>query len=76
DHKISAFKTVLKTSQVMLYHLAQYSQQPADLVLYPDIDEKGDYHNPFVGFVNRGDVLDDGEKVVRDNIQKIKELLA
>jgi hypothetical protein len=45
-------------------------------VLYPDIDEKGDYHNPFVGFVNRGDVLDDGEKVVRDNIQKIKELLA
>lgn len=76
DHKISAFKTVLKTSQVMLYHLAQYSQQPADLVLYPDIDEKGDYNNPFVGFVNRGDVLDDGEKVVRDNIQKIKELLA
>ena len=43
---------------------------------YPDIDEKGDYNNPFVGFVNRGDVLDDGEKVVRDNIQKIKELLA
>lgn len=75
DHKISAFKTALKTSQVMLYNLAQYAQQPADLVLYPDIDEKGDYKNPFVGFVNRGDVFDDGEKVVRDNIQKIKELL-
>ena len=75
DHKISAFKTALKTSQVMLYHLAEYSQQPADLVLFPDIKENGDYKNPFLGFVKRGDVFIDGEEVVKNNIQKIKELL-
>jgi NTE family protein len=76
DHKISAFKTALKTSQVMLYHLAQYTQHPADLVLYPDINENGDYKNPFLGFVKRGDVFADGKKAVQDNIEKIKELLA
>jgi NTE family protein len=75
DHKISAFKTAMKTSQVMLYHLAQYSQEPADLVLKPNIDESGDYSNPFLGFVKRGDVFIDGEEVVKENIKEIKKLL-
>ncbi len=75
DHKISAFKTALKTSQVMLYHLAEYNQESADLVLLPDIDENGDYKNPFLGFVKRGDVFIDGEEVVKENIEEIKKLL-
>ena len=75
DHKMSAFKTALKTSQVMLYHLAQYTQEPADLVLQPDINESGDYSNPFLGFVKRGDVFSDGEEVVKNNIEVIKKLL-
>jgi len=75
DHKISAFKTALKTSQVMLYHLAQYTQEAADLVLLPDIDENGDYKNPFLGFVKRGDVFIDGEEAVKENIEEIKKLL-
>ena len=75
DHKISAFKTALKTSQVMLHHLAKHTQQAADLILKPDIDESGDYTNPFLGFVKSNDVISDGEKVVKDNIQTIKKLL-
>lgn len=75
DHKISALKTAMKTSQVMLYHLAEYSQAPADLVLKPNIKENGDYSNPFTGFVKRNDVFADGEEVVKENIETIKKLL-
>jgi len=75
DHKISAVKTARKASQVMLYHLAEYSQTPADLVLKPDINENGDVNNPFIGFVNRNDVFADGEEVVRQNIKQIKKIL-
>ena len=75
DHSISAFKTAMKTSQVMLYHLAEYTQAPADLILKPDINENGDYSNPFTGFVKRNGVLEDGEKIARENIERIKELV-
>ena len=73
--KMSAFKTGLKTSQVMLYHLAQHTQAPADLVLYPNINESGDYSNPFLGFLTHNDVLIDGEEAVQKNLEKIKQLV-
>lgn len=75
DCKISPLKTALKTSQIMLHHLGKYTQQAADLVLFPDIKENGEYSNPFLGFVKRNDVLAEGEEVVKDNIEKIKKLL-
>ena len=75
DHDITAVGTAMKTSQLMLYHLAEYSQAPADLVLKPDIKENREVGNPFTEFAKRGDVFADGEKVVTENIKKIKELL-
>jgi NTE family protein len=75
DHKISSLETALKTSQIMMHHLGKYTQQAADIVLFPDIKESGEYSNPFLGFVKRGDVLADGQAVVKENINKIKELL-
>jgi len=35
--RINSLKAVLKTSQIMLCHLAKYSSQGADLILEPDI---------------------------------------
>lgn len=75
NDKISALQTVLKTSQVMLHHLAKHTQKDADIVLFPDIKESGEYSNPFSGFVTRGDVLSNGQAVVKENIEKIKDLL-
>lgn len=72
----SAIKTALKTSQVILYHLAQHTQAPADLVLYPDIKEHNDYSNPFTNFAKRNDVFSNGEAVVKKNIHIIKQLLS
>lgn len=76
DHPISPFQAALKTSQVMVYHLAQTAQQSADLVLWPDIKENGNYTNPFTRFVTRGDVFDDGQQVVQQNLAKIKKMLS
>ncbi|MFH2118738.1 MAG: patatin-like phospholipase family protein [Candidatus Paceibacterota bacterium] len=75
DQQISAFKAAFKTYQIMLHHLAKYTQASADLVLRPDIDENGDYSNPFIGFANKKNVLVSGEKIVQDNLEEIKKLL-
>lgn len=74
--KISPIKAVLKTSHVMLHHLAKYSCQCADLVLEPDIKEKGTYSNPFSGFAKNEGTIEAGEEVVRKNLSEIKKLLS
>lgn len=74
--QMSPIKAVLKTSQVMLYHLAQYSCQTADFVLEPDIQETQIYSNPFSGFVNNKGVSKVGEKVVQENLEAIRQLLS
>jgi len=75
DHKISSFKTLLKTTQVMLYHLAEHTSRPADLILKPDINENGNYSNPFSGFVSKRETIKDGERVVKKNLNRIKKLV-
>lgn len=73
--KASTLQTTFKTSQVMLYHLAHNSQKDADLILYPDIEEHGEYSNPFTPFFKKRNVLESGQKIVKKKIVKIKELL-
>ena len=73
--KLSAIGTLFKTSQLMTYHLAEYSQAPADLVLKPNIKELRDVSDPFSGFIKRNDVFSDGQEVVTNNLNKIKQLL-
>ena len=75
NHDLSAFAMARKTTQIMGHHLAEYSQASADLVLQPDIKEGKKSTNPFVGFINREDVIDDGAQVVRENIDQIKKML-
>lgn len=73
--KMSLLKAMLKTSHVMLYHLAKYSAQAADLILEPNIKEGNIYSNPFTGFVTKQDTIKVGEKITQENIDKIKDLL-
>jgi len=74
--KMSLLKAMLKTSHVMLYHLAKYSSQAADLILEPDIKEGKVYSNPFSGFITKKDTIKTGESVTKVNLKKIKELLS
>lgn len=74
--KMSTIGTTLKSSQVMLHHLAEYSAQNADLILRPDIKENKDFSDPFSGFVKNKDTLDTGYDVVMENIEEIKKLLS
>ncbi len=75
-NKMSSLKSVLKTTQIMMYHLARHSCQMADFVLEPDIKESKFFSDPFTGFVNKKGVIETGEKVTWENIDKIKELLS
>ena len=74
--KMSTIGTTLKSSQVMLHHLAEYSAQNADLILRPNIHENKDFSDPFSGFLKNRDTLETGYDVVMENIQKIKKLLS
>lgn len=74
--KMSSIGATLKSSQVMLHHLAEYSAQNADLILRPDIKENSNYSDPFSGFVNNKGTLDTGYEVVMENIEEIKKLLS
>lgn len=74
--KMNALESVLKTSQVMLHHLAKYSSQMADLIIEPDIKENKIYTDPFTRFAKNEGVIEAGEKVVAENIEAIKKLLS
>jgi NTE family protein len=74
--KMSSFKSVLKTTQIMMYHLARHSCQVADFVLEPDIREDRGISDPFTGFVSKKGVIEAGEKVTLENIKMIKKLLS
>ena len=74
--KINSLKAILKTSQVMLCHLAKYSSHEADLVLEPDIPESGVYSDPFSGFAKDEGTIEAGEEVAQANLAKIKQLLS
>lgn len=74
--KMSPIKAMLKTSHIMIYHLAKYSCQGADLILEPDVKEKGTYSNPFSGFAKNEGTIEAGEEVVAKNLSKIKKLLS
>lgn len=74
--KMSPIKAALKTSHVMLYHLAKYSSQEADLVLEPDIEERGTYSDPFSGFAKNEGTIEAGEEAVKENLLEIKKLLS
>lgn len=74
--KISPIKAMLKTSHIMLYHLAKYSCQNADIVLEPNIKEKSTYSNPFFGFIKNEGTIEAGEEVTQANLAKIKKLLS
>lgn len=71
----SAFNVALKASQILTYHLSEYTQKDADLVLKPDIDERKNISDPFSGFVNRDDLFSVGENIVEENWPKIERLL-
>jgi len=73
---IGTIKAVLKTSHIMIYHLAKYSCQTADLILEPNIQEKGTYSDPFSGFAKDEGVIEAGEEITQRNLLKIKELLS
>lgn len=73
--KRSGISIALKTSQTSIYHLAEYTGKSADIVLKPDITESGEYTNPFTNFIKRDDILDDGERIVREKISEILSLL-
>lgn len=75
ESKMSSLQSVLKTTQIMMYHLAKHSCQIADFTLYPDIKENKIFSDPFTGFVNKRGVITAGEKITEENIEKIKELL-
>lgn len=74
--KMSPIRAVLKTSHIMLYHLAKYSCQGADLILEPDIEEKGTYSDPFSGFARNEGTIEAGEEAVAKNLSEIKKLLS
>lgn len=74
--KISPIKAVLKTSHIMLYHLAKNSCEAADLILEPDIKENGIYSDPFTGFTKNEGTIEAGEAAVIANLAKIKKLLS
>ncbi len=74
--KISPIKAALKTSHIMLYHLAKYSCQGADLVLEPNIQEKGTYSDPFSGFAKNEGTIEAGEAIVKAQLSTIKKLLS
>ncbi len=71
----NTLNTAFKTSQVMLYHLANYAQQDADLVLYPNIDEHGEYTDPFTSFFGKRDAFNPGIEIAEQHIDQIKKLL-
>ena len=74
--KMSTIGTTLKSSQVMLHHLAEYSAQNADLILRPNIQENKDFSDPFSGFLKNRGTLEAGYDVVMDNLEAIKKLLS
>jgi NTE family protein len=74
--KMTSLGAVLKSSQVMLHHLAAYSAQNADLILNPDIEETKNYSDPFSGFVKNKGTMSKGEMVINKNIEEIKKLLS
>lgn len=74
--RINSLSAILKTSQIMLCHLAKYSSKGADLFLEPDIPEGGVYSDPFTGFAKDEGTIEVGEKITKANLTKIKELLS
>lgn len=74
--KMSPIKAALKTSHVMFYHLAKHSSKSADLILEPDIEEKGTYSDPFSGFTKNEGTIEAGEEAVIKNLSEIKKLLS
>ncbi len=74
--KMSSLKSVLKTMQIMMYHLARHNCRLADIILEPDIKESRIFSDPFTGFVKDQGVIEAGEKVTKDNIKAIKKLLS
>lgn len=74
--KMSSVKSVLKTTQIMMYHLARHNCQMADLVLQPDIPEDKGFSDPFTGFVSKKNVVKTGETVTSENLEAIKKLLS
>lgn len=74
--KMSSLKSVLKTTQIMMYHLARHSCQVADYVLWPDIREDKSFSDPFTGFVSKKGVIEAGETVTHEHIEAIKKLLS
>lgn len=73
--KMNPLGAALKTSHVMLYHLAKYSCQNADLVLEPDLKENKNYTNPF-SFAKNKSAIEIGENTVNENLEQIKKLLS
>lgn len=73
--KINSIKSVLKTMQIMMYHLAKNSCSMADFTLEPDIAESKIFSDPFTGFVQDKGVIKAGEEVTKQNIKAIKKLL-
>ncbi len=74
--KMSSFKSILKTTQIMMYHLARHSCQEADFTLEPDITENKSFSDPFTGFINKRGVISTGEAVTLENLSAIKQLLS
>ncbi len=74
--KMSSVKSVLKTMQIMMYHLARHSCQVADFVIEPDIEETKVFSDPFIGFINKKGVIEAGEKETLKHIAAIKKLLS
>lgn len=73
--KMSSLRSLGKTTQIMMYHLAAQNCMDADLVIQPNIPEEKDFSDPFTGFISKRDIIDCGVASVEEQIEKIRELV-
>jgi NTE family protein len=74
--RLSKTHTVIKTIQMMMYNLALYGMNDADLILWPSLKESLRSAEPFSGFVGNNNSITAGEKAVAENLSKLKQLLS
>lgn len=75
ENKLGSLGSIIKTTQIMMYHLARHSYEEADFVLEPKMSENKRFPDPFSGFIGKKGVVIAGEKAVLENIEQIKQLL-
>jgi NTE family protein len=74
--RLGKMHTAIKTIQTLMYNLALYGMQSADLILWPELEESLRKAEPFSGFIGDNNSIAAGEKAVEKNIEQIKALLS